>query len=251
MYLSTILPCLLALLMTDVPRQPPPSAKPAPATTQKEPKRRTRVVTKLEGFELAKTAVIDKQTTVAAASRGSKTPLPVAPRLAKAYSPEPVLVWDFDGAAETAFTIRLYNEDEEPVAETTVTGRSYRYGSIGPSLRPGRTYHWTVEVAGMPQSRSEMAGLSMVDAEGRTAMAARLAAVPADDKTGALARARVFVEARLWYDALAAYDAAIAASPDSAEAHEGRGELLAQLPGFQELADAAFEKADALRRGGR
>lgn len=251
MYLSAILPCLLALLMSDVPQQPPQSAKPAPATTQKESKRRTRVVTKLDGFELAKTAVIDKQTTVAAASRGSKTPLPIGPRLAKVYSPEPVLAWDVDGAADTSFTVRLYNEDEEAVAETTVTGRSYRYGSIGPSLRPGQTYHWTIEVAGMPQSRSEMAGLSMVEAEARAGIAARLAAVPADDTSGALARARMFVEARLWYDALAAYDAAIAASPDSADAHEGRGELLAQLPALRALADAAFEKADALRRGGR
>jgi hypothetical protein len=251
MYLPTVLPCLLALWMSDVPQRPPQSAKPAPVTTQKESKRRTRVVTKLDGFELAKTAVIDKQTTVAAASRGSKTPLPIGPRLAKVYSPEPVLTWDFEGAADTAFTVRLYNEDEEPVAETTVTGRSYRYGSVGPSLRPGQIYHWTVEVAGMPTSRSEMAGLSMVDAEARAAIAARLTSVPADDKSGVLARARMFVEARLWYDALAAYDAAIAASPDSADAHEGRGELLAQLPAFQALADAAFEKADALRRGGR
>jgi hypothetical protein len=251
MYLEIVVPCLLAFWMSDVPQQPPPPAKPAPATAPKASTRRARVVTKLEGFELAKTADIDKQTTVAAASRGSRTPLPIGPRLARVHSPEPVLTWDFEGAADTAFTVRLYNEDEEPVAETTVTGRSYRYGSIGPSLRPGQTYHWTVEVAGMPQSRSEMAGLSMVDADERAAIAARLAAVPADGKTGALARARMFVEARLWYDALAAYDAAIAASPDSADAHEGRGELLAQLPAFQTLADAAFSTADALRREGR
>jgi hypothetical protein len=208
-------------------------------------------VTKLEGFELAKTAALDKQTTVAAASRGSRTPLPIGPRLARVYSPEPVLTWDFAGPTDTPFTVRLYNEDDEPVAEATVTGRSYRYGSQGPSLRAGRTYHWTVEVTGMPQSRSEMTGLSMVEAAERAAVAARLASAPADDKAGPLARARIFVEYRLWYDALAAYDAAIAATPASAEAHEGRGELLAQLPAFQTLADAAFSTADALRRDGR
>jgi hypothetical protein len=248
MYLRNTLLCLLTLSLPQAGPSPqsPPAAKPQSATTSKRP----RVVTKLDGFELMDTGKMEKQTTVAGASRGPLGPDLIAPRLARLYSTEPPMTWTFDGPTEQAFTVRVYNEDEDMVHETTVHQRVYRYGAHGPSLKAGKTYYWTVEVAGAPESRSALAGLKVLEGAERARIATQLEAAPGDAEAAHLARAAIFVQHRLWYDALGEYDAAIASSPTSAVAHEGRGELLAQLPSLQALADAEFTKADALGRGG-
>jgi hypothetical protein len=223
------------------PPPPPASAQPQPS----QPPRRARVVTKLQGFELIDTAKIDKQTTVAGASRGTTTALAVAPRLGRVYAVRPTLTWTIAGPADATFTVRVYNEDEEVVHEATVNERRYAYR--GPSLKAGKIYYWTVELMS-PDTRSPMTGMRVVDAGERADIARQLEAVAGEDEAAHLARARVFVEHRVWYDALAETDAAIAASPASAAAHEQRGLLLAQLPALQALADAEFARADALAR---
>jgi hypothetical protein len=227
------------LQQTQPPAQPP---TPAPAATAAP--RRAHVVTRLEGFELTDTAKMDKQTTLAGASRGLPAPVPSAPHLAKLYSQNPVLQWTWDGSADARFLARVYNEDEESIHEATVDGRSYTYQ--GAPLKAGRTYYWTVEHAGQPDSRSPMIGMKVVDSSERAAIATEMQALAAGDAAGRLARAKVFIARRLWYDALTECDAAIAADPRRAEAYEQRGQLFAQFPSFQRLADADFAKADAL-----
>ncbi len=225
-------------------QQPAKPPAPAPATAAPAAPRRARVVTKLEGFDLTDTAKMDKQTTLAGASRALPTPIPSAPHLAKLYSQAPVLQWTWQGAADARYTIRVYNEDEEPMHEATVDRRSYNYH--GSPLKAGRTYYWTVEPAGQPNSRSPMAGMKVVDPVERAAIDTQVPTLTTDDANNHLARAKVFVAKRLWYDALAECDAAIGADPRSAEAYEQRGQLFAQFPSFQHLADADFAKADSL-----
>ncbi|HEY0758769.1 MAG TPA: hypothetical protein VGD59_05895 [Acidisarcina sp.] len=56
------------------------------------------------------------------------------------------------------------------------------------------------------------------------------------------ARARIRFHSRLWFDAMAAYSALIAAHPDSAEYHRMRAELYDQVPAAEKMAeqDLAF-----------
>lgn len=239
--IMTLLLVCAGLQAAQQPAKPPtPAAPPATAAAQ----RRARVVTKLEGFELTDTAKMDKQTTLAAASRSSPTPIPAAPHLAKLYSQAPMLQWIMAGAGDVRYTVRVYNEDEEPIHEATVDSRSYKYQ--GSPLKAARTYYWTVERAGQPGSRSPMAGMKLVDPAERAVIDTEVRALAADDATGHLGRAKIFITKRLWYDALAECDAAIGADPRSAEAYEQRGQLFAQFPSFQHLADADFAKADSL-----
>lgn len=221
----------------------PPSQGTPPAASQP---RRTHVVTKLAGFELTAASKVDTQTTVAGASRGTKTVVPLAPRLGRAVGAQPVLTWMLDGAGGAAFLVRVYNEDEDVVYEATVSDVRYTYQ--GPPLRPGKTYYWTVEAVGARDTRSSMTGIRLASAAERLEIERQLPAATADE-AGHLARAKVFVDRRAWYDALAETDAAVAAAPSSAAAHELRGQLFAQLPALQAMADVEFAKADALGRG--
>jgi hypothetical protein len=187
---------------------------------------------------------MDKQTTVAGASRGTTTALAVAPRLGRVYAVRPTLTWTFDGPADATFTVRVYNEDEEVVHEATVKERRYAYR--GPSLKAGRTYYWTA-ADGFRHAFAHD-GHGVVDAGRRADIARQLGAVPGEGEAAHLARGQSVRGAPRLCDALAEVDTAIAASPASAAAHEQRGLLLAQLPALQALADAEFARADALAR---
>jgi hypothetical protein len=227
--------CVLAasLASAQQPAAPPPA-------------RRPHVVTKLQGFELTDTSKMEKQTTVAGASRGAKHAVPLAPRLGRVHAARPALSWTAAVASGTTFLVRVYNEDEDVVHEKTVDAQTYLYD--GPALRPGKTYYWTVEVTGAAASRSPMTGMQAVDASDRAVIDRELPA-EAQDESGHLARMKVFVDHRVWFDALAEADAAIAAAPSSAAAHEARGQLLAQLPALETFAQEEFGRADALARG--
>ena len=67
--------------------------------------------------------------------------------------------------------------------------------------------------------------------------------------TAGLARARLFLRHRVWYDAIAAYTDLIEAYPYRAELYEERGMIYAQLDVTQELAEADFARADELAGG--
>jgi hypothetical protein len=65
-----------------------------------------------------------------------------------------------------------------------------------------------------------------------------------------LRRAQIFEDARLWYDAVAAYSDVIAKFPDQAAAYERRGEIYDQIPETRELARADFANAEKLQGSG-
>jgi hypothetical protein len=217
------------------------AARPAPPATSSTAPRRQHVVTKLSGFDLADATSMARQTTMAGASRGGTTLTPLAPRLGRVFGSKPTFYWI---EADASATVRVYNEDEEVVHEASAAGGRYVYD--GPALRAGRTYYWTVERAGVTGSRSDMVGLRMVDAAERTEIASALPAAEPGGASAHLARAQLFVDRRLWYDALAAYHDAVAETPTSAPAHEGLAVLLGQLPQATALSDAEFAAADAI-----
>lgn len=68
-----------------------------------------------------------------------------------------------------------------------------------------------------------------------------------DDYQAGLAKAQVFVEARLWYDAVSAYSELITRYPNRPEAYEKRGVVYAQLETTAPEASEDFARAEELR----
>ena len=74
----------------------------------------------------------------------------------------------------------------------------------------------------------------------RDQIAAALAAVTQTGFDGDRARAQVYFDKRVWYDAAQAYTVLIAAHPDDAQLHQMRGTLYDQVPATERLADEDF-----------
>ena len=218
---------------------PSPSASP-----QAGPKRK-RVVTDLKGFDLLDPRT---QTTVVGAARGLLRPEAAAPHLARGLAVRPTFTWTYKGKARD-FAFVLRNDRDEELFRTNVNGLSLRYPADAPPLVPERTYFWTVETtAGMLSGPSTPVGLLIVGSDQRAAIEKELArAASGDGAESALARARVLTDRRVWYDSLAAYSDLVARYPERADLFEARGTIYAQVEATRALADADFEKADALR----
>ena len=106
--------------------------------------------------------------------------------------------------------------------------------------------------SGLFAEASPPAGLLVVSGSQRQEIERALAAITATDPyEQARARARVFTDRRLWYDAVAAYSDLIARFPDRAELYEERGTIYAQLDSTQAAADEDFARAERLKTAGR
>lgn len=191
-----------------------------------------RVRAKVEGFDLS------SQANRAPNQVGAKAVL-YAPALAKAYSPQPTFYW---GAADDAQKVefQLLSDKGATIFESTVTGSHFTYPADAPSLAPGAAYRWTVK----PESETEgrppaPADFVIVGGTDRVTLAGELAG--AED---AAARAKVFFDHRVWYDALANYTEAIAAHPDRKDLLRDRAVLYDQLPATQALADRDMAAAN-------
>lgn len=225
--------------------EPPPSPKPT-ASPEPAPTGRRRVVTDLSGFELLDEARLKDKPMVAGATRvlGLRPPVILAPLLGKLYRTDPVFAWRHEG---TRFVFTLFDESGDELYGAEVEGRSFTWPPGHKRLADGTTYLWSVKAAQPEAAPSSTAGVVVVTPEERARIDAALSAVKdADPYRAALRRAQVFVDARVWYDALAACDALVARFPDRPEAWERRATLFAQIPALQDAADADFARADAL-----
>lgn len=222
------------------PKSPPPTVQEAP------PKKRPRVVSDLSGFELLDEARLKDKPMVAGATRvlGAKPPVIVAPRLGKLHGTSPVFAWRHEAPR---FAFVLWDEAGDELHAAEVEGASYAWPSGAPRLADGRTYLWSVKAAEPAAAPASTAGVVVVTSEERARIDAALSAVKDEDPyREALARAQAFVEARVWYDAVAVYADLIARFPDRPEAYERRATLLAQIPALASQADEDFARADTL-----
>jgi len=229
------------------PKVSPPEAKRAGEQPPKSP--RKRVVTDLSGFDLLEAKKVEKQTLVVGATRGLPQPIALAPRLGKIYGLNPVLAWSCKGDA-TRFNFVLSDDAQKELFRAEVVGTEYRYPPTAPRLEPGKTYFWTVELASkvLGPNPSAPAGFLVISSSQRQEIEQAFAQVKASDPyESGLARARVFTDHRLWYDAIAAYTDLIARFPDRAELYEQRGMIYAQLDATQSLAEQDFSRADELQ----
>lgn len=125
--------------------------------------------------------------------------------------------------------------------DVTVEGTSFTYPETASALKPGNTYSWSVQPEiDIMGGTSDSALIVIAGGAERDAIAAALAAITQTGDAGDRARAQVYFDKRVWYDAAQAYSILIAAHPDDAELHRMRGTLYDQVPATQKLADQDF-----------
>ena len=228
--------------------EPPKSPEPKKDDAKEDKGRRKRVVSDLSGFDLLDQGKVKKESMVVGATRGFAPPVLLAPRLGRVYGPRPLFEWA-DESRPAGFVFALTDEAQEELFRAETGQSQWAYPADAPRLEPGRTYFWTVQASsGLVTSPSAPAGLLVVSGAQREEIDRALAAATAADPYAqARAKARVFTDHRLWYDAVAAYSDLIARFPDRPEAYEDRATIYAQLDATQARAEADFARAEALR----
>ena len=233
------------------PQQQKPKEEGAKQKTEKAtetpPKRK---VPDLSGFDLLEPGKLDRQTIVVGATRGLARPVALAPRLGKLYGAQPLFAWSYEGE-KRRFVFVLRDDTQEEIYRAEVDSTEFRYPEDAPALEPGKTYFWAVELSSgiFGSSPSAPAGFLVLSPSQQEEIQQELAQIAGHDTyQAALARARVFTDYRLWYDAIAAYTDLIARYPERAELYEKRGTVYAQLEVTHALADEDFARADQLQR---
>jgi hypothetical protein len=243
---------ILALATFQGQPQQPGEQKPKPAAGAEKPKEakpapRQALPPVLPGFDLGKPR---KEATVLAGTRGAgvAVPLALAPALGKTFGANPVFAWSYTGKAKT-FVVVLRDEEQEVIFRKEVGGSNYRYPPDAPKLERNKSYYWTVAVHLVGDASSAPRGILVVSAATAKEIEEKLAEVSSLKPYEAdLARARVLVDYRLWYDALVAYEDLIERYPDRAELYEDRGTVYAQLDVTKALAERDRARAAQLRR---
>ncbi len=202
----------------------------------------------LSGFDLSDEKA-KKMSTMFGGSRGASFPSATlyAPKLAKFYGGAALFQWASEGKND-GYVLLITDEDETQIVKQLVKDSHYELPSGQNKLHAGETYYWRVQV--LPSATAgDSLGIRVVSAAERQAIDKALAAVHGADayQTG-LARARIFTDHRLWFDALGAYTELIEKYPDRAELYEQRGRIYAQVDATTKLADADAARVAALTK---
>jgi len=202
----------------------------------------------LSGFDLLDSSKLRKKTMVPGHARGIPHPVLLAPKLGKLFGFRPSFAWDFHGEANI-FVFILRDDQQQEVFRAPVRDKHYVYPADAPTLAPGKTYFWSIEVESPELTEpSEPVGFIVLGPEQRTEIEKKLAAISTVDPFQAgLARARLFTDYRVWYDAIAAYSDLITRFPGRLELYEERGTIYAQLPITSKLADRDFARVQDLK----
>jgi hypothetical protein len=220
---------VVPVVLAQPAQQNAPKATPQNAQASTAPKTPARVRTKLDGFELSPQSG-KSANQVGGASRDLGTPRLFAPNSGKAYSTHPVFYWGTADSGEKV-TFRLRSVNGQVIYETATTSDHLGYPADAPALTPGNNYTWTIVpendmLGGAPQPVT----VSIVGGSERDAIDEALKTSPGS--------ADVFVQHRVWYDAVSSYANTLSHSPDDQHALAGRATLYDQLPVTHELADA-------------
>jgi Domain of Unknown Function (DUF928) len=217
-------------------------AQTTPTPTQPRPAR-----VKLDGFDLSSQGAHGGLTPakhsganqIGGASRGIGAVKLFAPDKGLAYSLHPTLQWS--GTPDTKYKLHIEDLADHTSFDTTVDGTSFTYPETASPFKPGSTYSWSVQPEiDIMGGTSDSALIVIAGGADREAIAAALAAITQTGEAGDRARAQVYFDKRVWYDAAEAYSILIAAHPDDSELHKMRGTLYDQVPATQKLADQDF-----------
>jgi hypothetical protein len=213
------------------PRPASATGAPQQPTKPSDPPKKRKLDADLSGFDTDSKS--DKKvSTMLGGSRSAAVPSAtlLAPKHAKLYGATALFSWIFTGHNE-GFVFLLTDEDETQIVRRPTKDAHYLLDpAIVSKLEPGAPYYWRIQV--LPNTlASDPLEFTVVGAEERTAIdQALLAASTTDPYETGLARARVLVDHRLWFDALGAYDALITKYPNHPELYEDRSTIYAQLP---------------------
>src|SRR5271170_4521918 len=216
-----------------------------PAPTQPRPAR-----VKLDGFDLSSQGAHSGLTPakhslanqIGGASRGIGAVKLFAPDKGFAYSLTPTFQWS--GSPDTKYKLEIEDVAAHTTFDTTVDGTTFTYPETAAPLKPGSTYSWKVQPEiDIMGGVSDSALIVIAGGPEREQIEAALAAITQTGEPGDRARAQVYFDKRVWYDAAEAYSILIAAHPDDPELHRMRGTLYDQVPATQKLADQDFAMA--------
>jgi Domain of Unknown Function (DUF928) len=213
----------------------PPNPSSNPSKSGSAPSKRLQSVhaKKLSGFELSP-APANGGTQIAGASRGTGTvTILLAPNKGQVYTLTPVFQWTNGSKEPITFKFQLLASDRQSVLfETKVSGNSLKYPASAPALAAGGDYFWTVgPTISLLGEAPAPAEFLIIGGSQRSELEHRLASA-SDDHT----RARMFVDMRLWYDAVEAYTRLIEQNPSNRKIRQERAEIYNQLPQTRELA---------------
>ena len=206
-------------------------SKPA---TQAAPAKPTRVRAKLDGFDLSPQSG-KSANQIGGASRDLGSPRLYAPHAGKAFSVMPVFYW---GTAEAGqkVTFRITSLNGQTMYEVETTDNHVAYPHDATSLTVGSTYRWTVipenDMMGGPPAP---ALITIVSGDERAAIETELGKNPD-------AANSIFVNHRIWYDAVAGYTSILEAQPGNQDALKALAAIYDQLPVTQDLADADWSQ---------
>jgi hypothetical protein len=218
------------------------NSTPAPQTAAqtRDANHPRRAQAKLDGFDLAPDKASANQIGGASRGVGSSGKLVLfAPHKGLVYSLRPSFWWQ--GDANAAYTFHIQDVNGQVSWDRPVTGTSLAYPADAPPLEPGKTYLWRVipdsPLLGPPPPAAMIVVMSDAD---RSQLDAAVGQNQGSGVTAGMARAKLYFDHRLWYDAVMEYDGLIAQYPDQAQLYPLRGAVYDQLPVTQTLADADF-----------
>lgn len=225
---------------------PSPSPSPSPTSTTEKAVRRQRVVSVLPGFDLLDARRARTQALLVGGTRPPLAPVPLAPRLGRAFDTRPTFVWEPPpGSGGDAYIVVVLDDALDELVRIPARGLRATYPADALALEPGRTYMWTVEWPG--GGPSAPSALTIVGGDERARIQAKLDAPPTTaGETPIDARARVLVEHRVWYDAIEALSRAIETLGPSRARLEARATVYGQLEATRALSERDFEQAESL-----
>jgi hypothetical protein len=215
-----------------------------PKSDPSAPKPKRKLDADLSGFDISDSKSDKRVAATLGASRATAVPSAtlLAPKRAKLYGANALFSWTFTGHHE-GYVLLITDEDEAQLVKQQTKESHYLLDASKAKLEPGATYYWRVQV--LPNTMaSDPLEFVVVSAEERAAIDKAIAAIPTGDAyQSALARARIFVDHRLWFDALGAYDDLIAEYPNRPELYEDRATIYSQLPVTRSQSEADLARA--------
>ena len=205
------------------------------------PAKVTRVRAKLDGFDIAPTSG-KAPNQIGGASRDLGVLTLYAPKLGKAYSLTPTFYWSGDDRSEYTFKLAALSTQESALYVKKVTGGKFTYPADAPALKPSETYIWSVQPENDLMGGVASASLLIVGGANRTAVESALSSVKATPGEPSVEAAKVYVDNRLWFDAIGEYTGLIERHPEMTKYYQDRAALYDQLPETRELADADAAK---------
>ncbi len=205
------------------------SAPPAPKVV--------RVRAKLDGFNIAPTSG-KAPNQIGGASRDLGALTLYAPQLGKAYTLTPTFYWSAaDDKTEYTFKLSALSTQESVLYVKKVMGGKFTYPADAPELKPSETYVWSVQPENDLMGGLAQASVLIVGGANRNSVTAALASAKTSPAEPSAAAAKIYVDNRLWFDAIAEYSALIEKHPEMTQYYKERAAIYDQLPETQSLAD--------------